>query len=43
MTELKIYALSGTRELILRYLEKNPGGVVLDIPSGQGAFSKDLE
>lgn len=43
MTELKSYALSGTRELILRYMEKNGRGVVLDIPSGQGAFSKDLE
>jgi len=43
MTELKSYALSGTRELILNYMEKNPRGTVLDIPSGQGAFSKDLE
>lgn len=43
MTELKSYALSGTRELILRYMEKNGKGIVLDIPSGQGAFSKDLE
>ena len=43
MAELKSYALSGTRELILSYMEKNPGGIVLDIPSGQGAFSKDLE
>jgi len=43
MTELKSYALSGTRELILRYMEKNPRGAVLDVPSGQGAFSKDLE
>ncbi len=43
MTELKSYALSGTRELILNYMEKNPKGAVLDIPSGQGAFSKDLE
>ncbi|OPY80410.1 MAG: putative S-adenosylmethionine-dependent methyltransferase [Syntrophorhabdus sp. PtaU1.Bin058] len=43
MTELKSYALSGTRELILHYMEKNGKGIVLDIPSGQGAFSKDLE
>ncbi len=43
MTEPKSYALSGTKELILGYMEKNPRGAVLDIPSGQGAFSKDLE
>lgn len=43
MNGLKSYALSGTNELILYFMDRNPRGNVLDTPSGQGAFSKDLE
>lgn len=40
---LKSYALNGTNELILSFMDKKLRGTVLDVPSGQGAFSKDLE
>ncbi len=43
MNGLKNYALSGTNELILHFMNKKQRGTVLDVPSGQGTFSKNLE
>jgi ubiquinone/menaquinone biosynthesis C-methylase UbiE len=42
-TELKSYALQGTTEHILNFMKGINKGIVLDIPSGQGALSKKLE
>lgn len=43
MGELKRYTTEGVHEKVLNYLKELPRGIVLDAPSGQGAFSKDLE
>ncbi|OGP94742.1 MAG: hypothetical protein A2157_05605 [Deltaproteobacteria bacterium RBG_16_47_11] len=43
MVDLKIYSAEGIHEKVLTCLEKFPRGFVLDVPSGQGAFSMELE
>jgi SAM-dependent methyltransferase len=42
-TDLKKYSSEGIHEKVLGCLEAFPRGFVLDVPSGQGAISKELE
>jgi SAM-dependent methyltransferase len=41
--DLKKYSAEGIHEKVLKCMEEFPRGSVLDVPSGQGAFSKELE
>jgi len=43
MVDLKRYAAEGVHEKVLAYIQELERGVVLDVPSGQGAISYDLE
>ena len=43
MADLKKYSSEGVHEKVLGCLEGVPRGFVLDVPSGQGAISKELE
>jgi SAM-dependent methyltransferase len=43
MEDLKQYSSEGVHEKVLECLEGGPRGLVLDVPSGQGAISKELE
>lgn len=43
MVDLKKYSAEGIHEKVLECMEEFPRGSALDVPSGQGAFSKELE
>jgi SAM-dependent methyltransferase len=43
MADLKKYSSEGVHEKVLGCLEGFPRGFILDVPSGQGAISKELE
>jgi 2-polyprenyl-3-methyl-5-hydroxy-6-metoxy-1,4-benzoquinol methylase len=43
MADLKKYSSEGIHEKVLGRLEGFPRGSVLDVPTGQGAISKELE
>jgi len=43
MGELREYTPGGVHEKVLNFFASLPKGIVLDVPSGQGALSKSLE